>query len=107
MGIVNSLSCSLGFSALARSLGAEVRRHGLVLPSFSSPPRIAGARRTIRRLHGGGVMISVSVRGRSVDDVLADLVDGVIVANGLSGREAEGWRLALRGAVLPEALAAA
>jgi hypothetical protein len=78
-----------------------------VLPSFSSPPRLAGARRTIRRMQGGGLMISVSVRDRSVDDVLADLVDGVVLANGLRGREAEGWRLALRSAVLPEVVAAA
>jgi len=97
---------SVSFSALARALGAEVRRHGLELPSFSSPPRLAGARRTVRRLHGGGFMVSVSVRSRSVDEVLADLVDGVIVVNGLRGREAEGWRLALRAAVLPEAVAA-
>lgn len=97
---------SVSFSALARSLGTEVRRHGLDLPSFSSPPRLAGARRTIRRLHGGGFMVSVSVRGRTVDDVLADLIDGVVVVNGLRGREAEGWRLALRAAVLPDALAA-
>ena len=97
---------SISFSALARSLGSEVRRHGLELPSFSSPPRLAGARRTIRRLHGGGSMVSVCVRGRSIDDVLADLVEGVIVVNGLRGREAEGWRLALRAAVLPEEAAA-
>ena len=99
-------SSSVSFSALARVLAAEVRRHGLVLPSFSSPPRIAGARRTIRRLYGGGMMVSVQVRGRSVDEVLVDMVEGVVVANGLQGREAEGWRLALRAAVLPEAVAA-
>ncbi|HVF74157.1 MAG TPA: hypothetical protein VM938_03845 [Acidimicrobiales bacterium] len=97
---------SLSFSALAQVLAAEVRRHGLVLPSFSSPPRVAGARRTIRRLQGGGLMVSVQVRGRSIDDVLGDMVDGVVVANGLRGREAEGWRLALRAAVVPEAMAA-
>jgi hypothetical protein len=104
MGLVSS--SSLSFGALAGALAAEVRRHGLVLPSFSSPPRIAGARRTIRRLHGGGVMVSVQVRGRPFDAVLLDMVEGVIVANGLRGREAEGWRLALRAAVAPEAMAA-
>lgn len=51
-------------------------------------------------------MVSVSVHGRSIDEVLADLIDGVVVVNRLRGREAEGWRLALRAAVLPEALAA-
>lgn len=51
-------------------------------------------------------MVSVQVRGRPFDAVLLDMVDGVIVANGLRGREAEGWRLALRAAVLPEAQAA-
>lgn len=105
MGPVDS-SASLLFSTLARSLGVEVRRHGLVLPSFSTPPRVAGARRTIRRLPGGGFMVSVSVRGRGAEEVLADLVEGVIVANGLSGREADGWRLALQSALLPEARAA-
>jgi hypothetical protein len=104
MGLVHA--SSLSFSALAQVLAAEVRRHGLVLPSFSSPPRVAGARRTIRRLQGGGLMVSVQVRGRSVDDVLGDMVDGVVAANGLRGREAEGWRLALRAAVAPEAMAA-
>lgn len=104
--MVDVSSSSISFSALAQVLAAEVRRHGLVLPSFSSPPRVAGARRTIRRLRGGGVMVSVQVRGRPVDDVLADMVDGVVVANGLRGREAEGWRLALRAAVMPEAMAA-
>lgn len=104
MGLVHASSVS--FSAVARALAAEVRRHGLELPSFSSPPRVAGARRTIRRLHGGGFMISVQVRGRSVDAVLVDMIDGVVAANGLRGREAEGWRLALQAAVLPEAMAA-
>jgi hypothetical protein len=104
--MVTVSSSSISFSSLARALAAEVRRHGLALPSFSSPPRVAGARRTIRRLHGGGVMVSVQVRGRSVDEVLFDMVDGVVVANGLRGREAEGWRLALRAAVLPDAQAA-
>lgn len=51
-------------------------------------------------------MVSVSVRGRRAEDVLADLVEGVIVANELRGREADGWRLALQTAVLPEARAA-
>lgn len=51
-------------------------------------------------------MVSVQVRGRPFDAVLLDMVEGVIVANGLRGREAEGWRLALRAAVAPEAMAA-
>lgn len=51
-------------------------------------------------------MVSVQVRGRPVDAVLTDMIDGVVAANGLRGREAEGWRLALRAAVLPEAAAA-
>lgn len=51
-------------------------------------------------------MVSVQVRGRPVEAVLVDMIDGVVVANGLRGREAEGWRLALQAAVLPEAEAA-
>jgi len=92
---VEALS-SIPFGALARLLAAEARRHELVVPAFSSPPRTPGANRTIRRLPGGGVMVAVRVRDRGVQDVIDDLVEGVLVANGLAGQAAVGWRLALR-----------
>ncbi|HUQ39044.1 MAG TPA: hypothetical protein VM030_02735, partial [Acidimicrobiales bacterium] len=76
------------FAAVARALAAEARRHGLVPPGFRSPPRLPGARRTIRRYRDGAAVISVQLRDRPAAEVLADMVDGVVVANGLEGRAA-------------------
>ncbi len=44
-------------------------------------------------------MVSVRVRDRQVADVIADMVEGVIVANRLTGHAADGWRVALRTAL--------
>lgn len=66
------------FAVLARSLGAEAQQAGLVAPAFRSPPRRAGCLRTIRR---EGRVVSVRFRDRLVSDVLADMVEGVLVAN--------------------------
>ena len=84
------------FTALARLLAGEARRYGLMAPGFRSPPRLPGARRTIRRYPDGAAVVAVSWRGRPVDEVVNDMVEGVVVANGLSGTAATGWRLALR-----------
>lgn len=92
-------SAALRFSALARLLAAEARRHGLVVPGFRSPPRLAGVERTIRWSAAGTCMVAVRVRDRDVADVIADMVEGVLVANRLTGHAAEGWRVALRAAV--------
>jgi hypothetical protein len=40
---------SLHFARTARSLTAAARANGLIAPTFRSPPRLAGATRTIRR----------------------------------------------------------
>lgn len=93
------LPAAIPFSSLARLLAAECRRHALVVPSFSTPPRVAGANRTMRRLRGGGFMVAVRLRDRSIDDVIADMVEGVLRANDLSGQAAVGWRIALRSVI--------
>ena len=98
---------AIPFSALARLLAAEARRNGLSAPSFLTPPRVPGANRTIRRLRGGGVMVAVRVRDRSLDAVLDDMIEGVVRANGLTGTSADGWRLALRSVIAPEEARAA
>lgn len=90
---------ALRFSFLARMLAAEARRHGLVVPGFRSPPRLAGVDRTIRWSTDGTCMVAVRVRGREVADVIADMVEGLLIANRLDGQAAEGWRLALRSAL--------
>ena len=76
------------FSAAARTIAAAARRAGLRAPSFRTPPRRKGAIRTLRRWPGGGALISVATRNRPVGDVLSDMAEGVLVANGLRGDEA-------------------
>lgn len=75
---------TLSFAHAVRLVGAEARRRGLAVPGFRSPPGVAGADRTVRRLRDGGAIVAVRLRGRSLPDIVADLVDGVLAANGLA-----------------------
>jgi hypothetical protein len=99
------------FAELARRIGAAARAAGLVAPAFRTPPRRSGVARTIRRLPGGPV-VAVRLRSRPAADVVADMVEGVIVANGLpsevAGRVRETLLQAVSGggAVGPESAAA-
>ncbi len=68
------------FATAARRLGAAARASGLVVPAFRSPPRVRGARRTLKRYPGGAV-VSVRLRDRSYGDVVDDMIDGVLAAN--------------------------
>ena len=82
-----------------QALTVACRRLGLDLPSFRSPPGLAGAIRTIRRRPAGPPVVAVRHRGRQPAAVVADLVEGVVVANGLAGGEALRTRSALWEAV--------
>jgi len=86
---------SFRFASAARSLGQAARQRGLVVPGFRSPPRVAGAERTLRRRRDGGATIAVVVRDRPWAAVLADMIEGVVVANQLSGADATRARTAL------------
>jgi hypothetical protein len=96
-------SSSLRFADAARALTAAAAGLGLVAPTFRSPPRVAGAVRTIRRYRPTGfdAVIAITVRERPFADVLADMVEGVVVANRVTGAEAVRVRTALA-AVLRE-----
>ena len=85
---------SLRFATAARTLGQVARREGGVAPSFRSPPRTVGLDRSIRRLPSG-VVVSVRLRDRAWVAVLADMVDGVVVANLLESIEAARLRTLL------------
>ena len=89
---------TIRFADLARRLSAASRASGLVVPAFRTPPRRAGAPRTIRRLPGGPV-VAVRIRGRAPADVIADMVEGVIVANTLEADAASRVRQTLLAAV--------
>jgi hypothetical protein len=88
-----------GFAATARRLGDAARAAGLTVPAFRSPPRIAGVARSIRR-YPGGTVVSVRLKGRPLDVVTADMVDGVIVTNRLGGDAALRARSLLADAVV-------
>ncbi|MCU1400090.1 MAG: hypothetical protein JWN62_3199 [Acidimicrobiales bacterium] len=78
---------AIEFAQAARMLTTEAQRRGLVGPSYRCPPRIVGVDRSLRR-HASGVVISVKLRGRPWAAVLADMIEGVIVANGLNATQA-------------------
>ena len=88
------------FADTARRLGAAARAADLEVPAFRSPPRVPGTTRSIRR-YPGGVVVSVQLRGRSFAAVVADMVEGVLVANRLAPDVAMRFRT-----VLSEALGA-
>jgi hypothetical protein len=90
------------FAAAARALGVAARARRLVVPGFRSPPRIAGAERTLRRWPGGRVSVAVRLRERPFAAVVADMVEGVVVANRLEGTEATRVRTALWAAVVAD-----
>jgi hypothetical protein len=83
---------SLRFAATARCLADVVRGRHLAVPSYRSPPRVVGRRRTLRRDADGAVTISILVRDRPWNAVVNDMIDGVIAANQLEGVAAEELR---------------
>lgn len=95
------------FAEAVRALGLEARRNGLRMPGFRSPPRLRGVDRSVRRRSDGGATIAVVVRGRPWAAVVSDMVEGVLVANGLSGVAADRARAKLWTAVGGDNTAAA
>jgi hypothetical protein len=92
------------FADAARRLGAATHAAGLTVPAFRTPPRLPGSDRTIRR-YPGATVVSVRVTGRRAADVLADMVEGVLVANRVPPEHAPQVRARLLAAVAggPEA----
>ena len=90
---------SFQFSTACRALAAACRTAGLQAPSFRSPPGLDGVNRTIRRRGRAPAVLAVTLHGRPTEEVLADLVEGVVLANGLEGRSAIQARTALWEAV--------
>lgn len=81
------------FAQAARTLARAARQRDLEVPTFRCPPAIP-VDRTIRRGPRSAV-VAVRVKGRPFAAVAADLIEGVIVANRLSGPDA----LRVRGAL--------
>jgi hypothetical protein len=82
------------FAAAARTITREARRRGLVGPSYRCPPRLVGIDRSIRRRPDGAV-VSIRLKGRPVGAVIADMIEGVVVANALRPPAADRLRTEL------------
>ena len=85
---------SLRFATAARSLGQAARLRDLVVPAFRSPPGIEGVHRTLRRRRGIP-SVAVRLKERPWSAVLSDMIEGVVVANNLTGAKADRTRAAL------------
>ena len=93
-------------------LGSVARSMGLEAPGFRSPPRLVGVDRSVRRRRSttgaaAPAVVSVRVRDRPWPAVLADMVEGVVVANGLVAPEADRARSALWESVATSVVSAA
>ena len=83
------------FAAAVRTLGQAARARGLAVPGFRSPPRLAGAQRTLAAIASGGATVAVTIRERPFQAVVADMIEGIVVANQLDGTAATRARTAL------------
>jgi hypothetical protein len=79
---------TVDFAIAARQLTREARRRGLVAPSFRCPPRLVGVDRSIRR-RAHTAVVSIRLQGRHRAAVLADMIEGVVVANRLRPPDAD------------------
>ncbi|MFT5530440.1 MAG: hypothetical protein ACI91O_000450 [Candidatus Poriferisodalaceae bacterium] len=82
-----SAAPSVRFAVTARALCDVARRAGLSIPGYRTPPRVAGLDRSIRRTDRG-VVVSVRVKGRPFVAVVADMIEGVVATNSLTGADA-------------------
>ena len=85
------VATTVEFASAARALTREARRRGLVGPSFRCPPRLVGVDRSIRRRPTGAV-VSVRLADRPRSAVIADMIEGVLVTNGLRPPQADRLR---------------
>lgn len=99
-------SPAVRFLAIARGVASAAREQGLRSPTFRSPPRAPGVQRSIRRWPGGAT-VAVVTRDRPAAAILNDCIEGVVVANDLTGRDAVRARTALWAALTDHPAAAA
>lgn len=86
---------SARFSATARTVADAARAVGLVPPAFRSPPASPDLDRSLRWQPDGRCIVAVRAAGRPLADIVADLVEGVIAANRLTGDAAAAARAKL------------
>ena len=77
------------FADAVRQLLQAATGEGMRTPAFKSPPRVATAERTIRWIAPDKAIVAVRRADRSADAVVADMIEGVVRANRLSGSDAQ------------------
>lgn len=87
-------SATVRFAESARVLAEATRALGLGPPAFRCPPRHPDLDRCLRG-RGEHAVVSVRLRARPWGAVVADMIEGVVVANELDGRAAGRLRAAL------------
>ena len=103
-------SSTVEFAHAARALTRAAAVRSLVAPSFRCPPRLVGVDRSIRRRSGSAgadPVVSIRVKGRPREAVLADMIEGVVVANGLAPPDADRVRNELWQVMVAQELRAA
>jgi len=88
-------SPSVRFSESVRVLSAAARAAGLNVPVFRSPPKRPDVDRTLRRRASGEVVVAVRLGGRPFAAVQSDLIEGLLLANGIGGVAGEANRRSL------------
>ncbi len=89
------------FAEAARVVGRIMQDLGHTAPGYRTPPRVVGIDRSIRRGGTKGATIAVRVRLRPAAAIFADMIDGAVVANDLTGVEAVRCRAALWAELAP------
>ena len=97
---------SIRFPHAARAMRLVVQQRGLDMPLFRSPPRLQGVQRSLTRRAIGASTVAVRLRQRPWAAVLADMIEGVVVVNGLQGSAADELRHALWSALESDSVAA-
>lgn len=90
-----SAATTVQFAEAARCLADRCRARGLIVPGFRSPPAHPTAARTVRRRPDGSAIVAVRIRDRALRAVVADMVDGVVIVNALTGADRDRIRAEL------------
>jgi hypothetical protein len=87
------------FSESVRTVVTLARRGGLLTPVFRSPPNRPGVDRTIRWRGARAPVVAITRRDRPLAAVQADMIEAVVVTNGLHEQRADRFRRAAWGAL--------
>ena len=82
-------SYSIKFVKVVRTLERIANQRGFNVPTFRSPPPTAKFQRTVKKQPDKKLIISIVVRERPWLAVLADIIEGFVLANKPSNRESE------------------